>query len=49
MEKKEEKKGLFQRLHGKKKENSCCCNVELEEIPEEEIKENAKAESKDDN
>ena len=32
-----EKKGLFARLteNKKNKKNSCCCNIELEEIPEE--------------
>lgn len=32
-----EKKGFFQRLTGnnKPKKNSCCCSIELEEIPEE--------------
>ena len=38
-----EKKGLFYRLKDNKKpkKSSCCCNFELEEIPEE------KEESKD--
>ncbi len=33
-----EKKGLFARLNENKKtkKSSCCCNVEIEEIPEEE-------------
>lgn len=37
MTEKIEKKGLFQRMTGniKPKKNSCCCNIELEEIPEE--------------
>lgn len=37
MTEKIEKKGLFQRLTGnnKIKKNSCCCSIELEEIPEE--------------
>ena len=32
-----EKKGFFERLIGgnKTKKNSCCCNIEIEEIPEE--------------
>lgn len=32
-----EKKGLFARLaeSKKSKKNSCCCNIELEDIPEE--------------
>ncbi|MBR0598565.1 hypothetical protein [Sinanaerobacter chloroacetimidivorans] len=31
-----EKKGIFGRLGGNKKsKSSCCCNVEIEEIPEE--------------
>ena len=32
-----EKKGLFQRLTtvSKPKKSSCCCSIELEEIPEE--------------
>ena len=36
-EKGNEKKGLFARLaeNKKSKRNSCCCNIELEEIPEE--------------
>lgn len=32
-----EKKGIFGRITGSnKKKNSCCCNIEIEEIPEEE-------------
>ncbi|MBZ4647696.1 MAG: hypothetical protein JG777_3185 [Clostridia bacterium] len=33
----DEKKGFFSRLIGnrKAKKSSCCCNIELEEIPEE--------------
>lgn len=36
MENDKEKKGLFERLLGKKKEKkgSCCCNIELEEVPD---------------
>lgn len=36
MDSENEKKGLFGRITGsKKKKNSCCCNIEIEEIPEE--------------
>ena len=37
MENKNEKKGLFARLTGTKKpkKSACCCNFEVEEIPEE--------------
>ena len=37
MENENEKKGLFDRLNGikKAKKKSCCCNFEIEEIPEE--------------
>ena len=37
MKNENEKKGLFVKLSQSKKvkKNSCCCNVELEEIPEE--------------
>lgn len=37
MSNKNEKKGFFGRLFGEKKDkkSSCCCNIELEEIPEE--------------
>ena len=37
MKRESEKKGLLERLFGNKetKENSCCCNFEVEEIPEE--------------
>lgn len=45
-----EKKGLFGRLTGAKKtkNNSCCCNVELEEISDEkEEDKNEKNSSKD--
>lgn len=37
MEKENKKKGLFERLIGSKKtkKSSCCCNIELEEVPEE--------------
>jgi hypothetical protein len=34
-----EKKGLFARVTKKEKKSSCCCNVELEEIPEDESNE----------
>jgi len=34
-----EKKGLFGRLGGNKKtKNSCCCNIKIEEIPDEKEK-----------
>lgn len=37
MENENEKKGLFARLAGTKKpqKSACCCNFEVEEIPEE--------------
>lgn len=37
MKNENEKKGLFERLAGsrKAKKSSCCCNIEVEEIPEE--------------
>ena len=37
MKNENEKKGLLERLLGSKKEKkgSCCCNFEVEEIPEE--------------
>ena len=37
MENENEKKGLFARLTGTKKpkKSACCCNFEVEEIPEE--------------
>lgn len=37
MKNENEKKGLFDRLNGNKKakESSCCCNFEVEEIPED--------------
>lgn len=37
MKNENEKKGLFERLIGSKKEKKscCCCNFEVEEIPEE--------------
>lgn len=37
MKNENEKKGLFERLTGgkKAKKSSCCCNIELEELPEE--------------
>ena len=37
MKNENEKKGLFYRLRDNKKpkKSSCCCNFELEEIPEE--------------
>jgi len=36
MKNENEKKGLFERLLGgkKTKKSSCCCNIELEEIPD---------------
>lgn len=36
-----EKKSFFERLTGgnKAKKSSCCCNVEIEEIPEETVDE----------
>jgi hypothetical protein len=42
MTEKNEKKGLFQRLtaFSKPKKNSCCCSIELEEIPEEKNEKN---------
>lgn len=40
MKNENEKQGLFARLAGKKaKQGSCCCNVEVEEIPEDNEKE----------
>jgi hypothetical protein len=33
--KKEEKKGLFGRIFSNKEKKSCCCNLEIEEISEE--------------
>jgi len=33
--KKEEKKGLFGRIFGNKEKKSCCCNLEIEEITED--------------
>lgn len=43
-----EKKGLFARLAESKKsqKNSCCCNIELEEIPEENNKNASESTSK---
>ena len=37
MKNENEEKGLFRRLVGSKKapKSSCCCSVELEELPEE--------------
>lgn len=37
MKNESEKKGFFERLTGgnKAKKGSCCCNIEIEEIPEE--------------
>ncbi len=35
MKEENEKKSLFVRLAGKGKKKSCCCNIEVEEIPEE--------------
>lgn len=37
MENENEKKGFLERLLGgkKAKKSSCCCNIELEEVPEE--------------
>ncbi len=31
----EQKKGIFARLFGQKPKSNCCCNVEVEEIPDE--------------
>jgi hypothetical protein len=50
MKEENEKRGLFERisLKGKPKKSSCCCNVELEEIPEAEVgKEDQQKEKKD--
>lgn len=40
MEKENEKKGLFARLNKnqKEKKKSSCCNIEIEEIPDEDTK-----------
>ena len=37
MKNENEKKGLFERLFESKKtkKNTCCCNIELEELPEQ--------------
>ena len=43
-----EKKGLFVRLAGKGKKNSCCCNIEVEEIPEENKDDQKEKEAKKD-
>jgi hypothetical protein len=42
MENEEKKKGLFARLNNnqKEKKKSGCCNFEIEEIPDEETKNN---------
>lgn len=47
MEKSNEKKGLFARLNGikKPKKSSCCCNFEVEEVPEEGKEDKNKKES----
>lgn len=44
MKNENEKKGLFVKLaeNKKVKKNSCCCNIELEEIPDEQVKEEEK-------
>lgn len=49
MKNEKEKKGLFSKLIdlSKPKQNSCCCNFEIEEIQDEE--EAKKAEAKTDN
>lgn len=39
-----EKRGLFGRITGKKK-SSCCCSIEIEEVPENEAKANVKNDS----
>ena len=36
MEEKPKKEGLFKRLFGSGKDGSCCCSVEIEEIPDDE-------------
>lgn len=33
---KKEKKGIFSKLCNNCKEQECCCNIQFEEIPEEE-------------
>lgn len=42
-----EKKGLFDRLNGKAKKSSCCCNFELQEIPNEKEENNQEKSAKD--
>jgi len=44
--KKEEKKGMFGRIFGNKEKKSSCCNLEIEEIPEENNKEKDEPENK---
>lgn len=42
MENEKKKKGLFERLVGSKKEkkSSSCCNIEIEELPEDTTEKN---------
>ncbi|OQB20840.1 MAG: hypothetical protein BWY11_02265 [Firmicutes bacterium ADurb.Bin182] len=49
MKDEKEKKGFFARLaeNKKDKKSSCCCNIEIEEIPEDEKENKTSAEDTD--